>query len=265
MRAAIIRERRLAWIRAVATLMVAAGLVLLAGWLRFPASGPMSSTTPVARVASSSGLGGMPSLVIKPRGQGDSPAVREQVTLLDPTPMFLPTAMSSAQAEPHETMRAGASVFFSEEQGKSFFPDSTAHVEFPSAARLPDAASDWMRFFPIRNMYQGMGRQDNAEGEPLSQRFGAVTVARAGDGRIMAKFALTGALGKLPAGATDAFFPAVMEFMLKVDSDGLVGRPRLITSSGSSDQDDYFTEYLAKIAWLGFRLSSGTYIVTVGP
>ncbi|WP_043585404.1 hypothetical protein [Geminisphaera colitermitum] len=271
LRASILKERQLVWPRIVATVVVALILAALASWLRFPVSGPMSSMAPPVRGGGGGGGGAqtkvpaVPGLVIKSRGAGDSPAVREQVALLDPTPLFLPTVMSSAQAGPRETLRGGTVAAFGEEQDKSFFPDASARVTLPPSPPLPDPASGWQGIFPVKDMYQGIGRRDDADGDPLPHRVGAVSVARVGDGRVVAEFVLTGKRGSLPPDPTDALPPAVMEFLVKVESDGLAGMPRVIASSGSTERDDYFAGYLARMAWIGSRLSPGTYVVTVGP
>ncbi|MDR1280858.1 MAG: hypothetical protein LBK99_08550 [Opitutaceae bacterium] len=294
-RADILHERGLVWPRIGAVTLAAVVLAGIAAMLRFPASGLMTSgpaVTPRAHLRPSGGRAGEhvgeragtpsrppPLLTLRLRGEGDAPALRDQIALLDPTPLFLPSPLSSAYlVPPRETDGGDEGVAAFGQEPPLFVYTTNAlnlplNLPLPGRPPLPADARAWLASHPAPDPYRGLGQRDASDfggtafNAPLPERLAAVEAANASDGRVVARFDIRRDPGAeatpFPPGAEDSWEPAA--FLIKVEPAGLVGMPQVIKSTGNAGRDEWLAGYLAGTAFPGAWLSPGFYEVTVGP
>ncbi|MDB6126512.1 MAG: hypothetical protein JWM35_408 [Verrucomicrobia bacterium] len=183
---------------------------------------------------------------------------RNEASLTDPTPLFLPTEWNAGQ----DALPAGAG----REPGTSFagypaklkFAETELALTFPSDVVVPARPADALSSGKVGQIFLGLGPDDKSLTQlPARKGFVEITDARNGQ-RILAQ-PLTDA--NPPVGT--AWQP--MEFLVAVDVMGLVGPPILTESSSVVSVDGYFQNYVAKTLHAGERLAPGFYRICVGP
>ena len=196
-------------------------------------------------------------------GQGDR-RLREQATLFDPTPLFLPTEWNTNQRPlPAAVQRQPGQIF------RPFDPNlqyGAAELALPVAAAqlLPKSPVELLKD-PTHDPFLAFDRED-VPLTPLSPRPGLVEVRKVATGEmVFVRNLETDAM--LPAGRTD-WQPT--EFLVAVTAAGLLGRPvqgRPVDTANSDieEVDAFFRDYLVKTLHLGERLPPGMYRVVVGP
>jgi len=185
--------------------------------------------------------------------------LREQATLLDPTPLFLPTDRNASQQPLPQDLRRQPEQVFRDYPWVPFFGESTLALPTGPAQALPKNPLELLKE-ASRDPFLGFDRLDIPL-QPLPERLGFVEVSRVGDGRVV----LTRQLERpvvLPAGRLE-WEPA--EFLVDVTPAGLLGRPAIIASSDVEEVDLFLRDYLAEVLHLGERLSPGLYRVVIGP
>lgn len=234
-----------AWAAAVAA--AALLLVLLLQLFRVPpapASKPAAEANPVG--------------LVRLQDQEDR-LLREEATLRDPTPLFLPTRWNAADnALLAEARREAGLSSFGGYAAKLSFPETAVGLQLPAAVILPDRPAAALAGSRPSRPLQGLGETDEPA-PSLEPRAAFVEVVSAGDGRVMIAQPLLdarppGDLGWQP-----------LEFLIAVDRSGVVRPPVLTVSSRFANVDGYFQEYLANDLHLGARLAPGFYRVCFGP
>ncbi|EIP99542.1 hypothetical protein OpiT1DRAFT_04063 [Opitutaceae bacterium TAV1] len=271
-RADILHERGLVWPRIGAVALAAMVLAGIAAMLRFPAAGlmtPLPADAPRARGERA----GTPAFTLRLRGEGEAPALRDQIALFDPTPLFLPSPLSSAYlVPPRETGGDEDVAAFGQEPPLFIYNMNALNLPLPGRQPLPADARAWLASHPAPDLYRGLGQRDASDfggtafNAPLPERLAAVEAANASDGRVVARFDILRDPGagatRFPPGA-GPWEPAA--FLVKVEPAGLAGMPQVIKSSGNAERDEWLAGYLARTAFLGARLAPGFYEVRVGP
>ena len=185
--------------------------------------------------------------------------LREQVDLLDPTPLFLPTDRNASQQPLPAEVRRQPEQVFGDYPWVPFFDESTLKLPAGPAQPLPAGPQDLLKE-ASRDPFVGFDRRDEPL-NPLLTRLGYVEVSRVADGRIEFTQKLERPV-VLPAGRLD-WQPA--EFLVDVTPIGLLGRPAITASSDIEEVDLFLRDYLSEVLHLGERLSPGVYRVVVGP
>jgi hypothetical protein len=185
--------------------------------------------------------------------------LREDATLRDPTPLFLPTRWNAAEnALPADARRDAGISSFGGYAAKLSFQETAVGLQLPAVVMVPARPAESLGAGQPTRPLQGLGETDEPA-PSLEPRAAFVEVVGAGDGRVMIAQPLVDAR---PPGE---FNWQPLEFLITVDRSGVVRPPVLTTSSRSASVDGYFQEYLAKELHLGARLTPGFYRVCFGP
>lgn len=245
------------WVAGLTLLFTAAAVVLLFRPLARNAATVHPSAPPKVNLAQLS-----PSDQTLNERPGEKPGetlLREQATLLDPTPLFLPTDRNASQQPLPQNLRRQPEQVFGDYPWLPFFGESTLSLPTGPVQALPKSPLELLKE-ASRDPFLGFDRVDTPL-RPLPERFGFVEVSRVGDGGLV----LTGKLERpvvLPAGRLE-WEPA--EFLVDVTPAGLLGRPAIIASSDVEEVDLFLRDYLSEVLHLGERLSPGLYRVVIGP
>ncbi len=244
-------ERRIWGVAVVVTLLVIGGLVLL---FRFPAATEVKplpgTTTAVAPKTPTVGL-------TRLDGASADTLLKEEATFFDPTPLFLPTEWNVAQnALPDSLMRDSGQIF-QDYAPKLTFGEAGLALAFAPAVRVPAKPADALAVLEPQQPFAGMGRIQRTVAE-LTGRGAVVEITAAGSGQRMPT--LTVDTAGIPVGNWRP-----LEFLVAVDTAGLVGPPVLTEQSGVEEVDSYFQNLLAKTLRVGERLAPGVYRICVGP
>ena len=227
-------ERR-RWVVAIGTGLVVT--VLLGALARVPPA--PAARPPAAR----------PTIVLAP----PDALRREETSLRDPAPLFLPTPWNSRPAAPQPDPGV---AFKSYPPEPRFSPESLA-IRLPS--KVPASPAEALVADPPGNALLGLGRTD-APVPVLAARGAYVEIAVAGTGNPVFSGILEGA--HPPDGGA---FWLPLEFIAAVDAEGLVGPLALAKPSNLDDINRYFADYLSGTFRVGERLAPGFYRIWVGP
>lgn len=203
------------------------------------------------------GRDGSPStaLVLTQRGTGASDTeLSEQLAAYDPTPMFIPSEMSSAPVIPYEA-KPGAGGPFS-----ALPPEltKTGVLKFPPLVPPPTDSVAGLRLTERADAPLAIGRQDGA-GQGLAPRTGQIEAVAIDLNRTSLKIDLPASL-KVPIVDWQP-----LELMGAVTRAGLVGELVVTASSGSEEIDEFFRSHLRKNVRIDARLRPGFYAFRVGP
>ncbi len=229
-------------------LVVAAGLLLIRGLDPVPARGPTVAPAPV-RLARSAEADGF---------------LRDEASIRDLRPLFLPTPVNARAPEPRR--EAGRSLL-DEDPVRLTYGEGEAGLlpRLPPVATLGGRAveraeprltleADGTAVAPV-----GFGRAESRV-VPEAARGGLLEVIAAGTGERVLAVELPEALAP-PAGKP--WEP--LELMAIVDRAGLAG-PLVVTESSRVEEVDvHFRRQLRQVFRLGERLAPGVYRVVVGP
>lgn len=185
--------------------------------------------------------------------------LREQASIFDPTPLFLPTKWNASQRPLPPAVEPQPGQVFSSYGAKLVFGMEELKLPLEAKSDGPETPLDMLKE-PPRDPFIGFDRQD-VPLTPLPERFGVVEVRGMEDGRMTAVYQLNRAV-VLPPGRLD-WHPA--EYVMTVTIAGLLGRPVNTVSSDVEEVDAFLRDYLEKGLHLGERLAPGTYHVVVGP
>jgi hypothetical protein len=178
----------------------------------------------------------------------------EEAALVDPTPLFLPTAWNTAQKEVALPKVGGAFAdyparfTYDEMEFRSLAPKKDPAVDFAGALALnaPGAA------------LLGIGRSP-VDLPATSRRSAFYEVAPAAGGRVVLAAALAEA--KPPGAGT--WEP--IEFLAVVNAAGLSAPLVPTVRSKLEEVDTYFANYLTQQVRIGAKLAPGVYRIWVGP
>jgi hypothetical protein len=183
------------------------------------------------------------------------PVLNEEEALFDRTPLFLPTPWNSTDKQLPSREPRGEFVGYPDEPA---FAENHLTLDLPPPIRVPGSLSDALTANPPQDLTLGMGRTAY-EPPVLAERGAYVEIADAGTGRKV----LVEALADARPPADGSWQP--LEFIVAVDSAGLVGPPVLTVRSGVDGVDAYFRRYLDETLRVGDRLEPGFYRISVGP
>lgn len=183
--------------------------------------------------------------------------LKEAVSLRDPTPLFLPTRWNASEdalamnapREPGGSFQDYAPYFT--------FPETDLKLNFLPDAEIPVSPADAFEMDDTTRQLLGFGQTDRAV-EPLRARGGIIQVIAVDDGQVLQESIIE---QQPPEQGT--WQP--LEFLVAVDSTGVVRPPVLTESSRIAVVDQFFQEFLIKGLHIGERLAPGFYRVSIGP
>lgn len=179
----------------------------------------------------------------------------EQLAAYDPTPMFIPSPMTSSDPGIKEEAQAGTGGPF-----EPLAPDltKTGPLRFAAPVPVPAGPVEGLRLTERTEAALALGRTELA-GEGLSIRAGQIEAIAVDSGRIVFTLNMPAA----PDMPRADWQP--LELMGAVTRAGLVGELVVTISSGSEEIDGFFRSHLAKNVRIDARLRPGFYVFQVGP
>lgn len=182
--------------------------------------------------------------------------LRERAELLDPTPLFVPTAKNFGQGGlPVELQRQPGRVF-QDFEAKFQFEEGGLRG-FGLETGLPPESLPEILAQANEAPFAGFGETEPRR-TPLGARTGFVAVKSLQAGGLTLEEAL-------PAEAARTGDFAPMEFLVTVAPSGLIGEPLLMIGSGATEVDEHFRTFLMSAYQIDRRLPPGNYRVTIGP
>lgn len=183
---------------------------------------------------------------------------REETTLRDPTPLFVPTRWNASenalpadlQREPGTSFRGYAPRFA--------FAEADLALDLPPVVTIPARPVDVFGVSKMERPYVGFGQRDQPV-PPLPVRGAFVRILAADTGELLLAQPL---LDAKPS--QDAVWQP-LEFLIAIDVSGVVRPPVLTESSRVALVDAYFQEYLVQSLHIGERLGPGFYRACIGP
>jgi hypothetical protein len=205
-------------------------------------------------------------------------ALDDEATLLDPTPLFLPTKWNAAQkdvAPPEpggtfQSFRFPAKPSFADAEVKIGRADAPGKlwtsIDLPDPVGLPEKPAEALVPGAPGALSLGFGRVELAV-RAMPPRGASVEIIASGTGEPALSVQ---AMAQVQALAADAKPPAgrvwqAMEFVAVVDPAGLAAPVMMSAHSGVEDVDAYFANFLVRTLRLGERLAPGFYRISVGP
>ncbi len=181
--------------------------------------------------------------------------LREDVELMDPTPLFFPTKWNYGQRPLQEGSLKQPGQVFSSFEPKLPLSDRGVGLYGIEAAPAPEKLSDVLTQ-GNEAPFAGMGQVD-LQKSTLPIRSGYLEVSDLKNGNVIISQPLVG----FDVPRRD--FPP-MEFLVLIGPAGLIGDPFLTSGSAGEEMDAFFRSYLVKSYRLGERLRPGRYRVLVG-
>ncbi|HUL53676.1 MAG TPA: hypothetical protein VLT83_09740 [Opitutaceae bacterium] len=191
-------------------------------------------------------------------GTGDR-LLREQATMFDPTPLFLPTEWNTTQRPLPTAVQRQPGQVFGTYPPRPMYAEAELVLSVGPEQPLPASPVDLLRA-PSRDPFLGFGQEDLSL-RPMTSRKGFVEVRKVGNGDLVYARELSDDIA--PRTAFLDWQPT--EFLVTVTVAGLLGQPANIASSDVEEVDAFFRDYLTKTLRLGERLPPGIYRVVVGP
>ncbi len=190
-------------------------------------------------------------------GQGERDMVlREQAELMDPTPLFFPTAWNYGQQPLQAAMRRLPGQVFASFPPNLDFGEKGIEAYGSEAVVVPEKLVDVLAQ-GNEAPFAGMGQID-VQRPSLAVRSAFVEIK----GYNLSENIIAQIITDITLPRPE-FMP--VEFLVVVSSAGLVGDLVLVSGSGWEEVDSFFRSYLVKTFKLGERLNPGRYRVVVGP
>lgn len=247
-------SERSIWVIAALGAAIVGALVLMLFRSPGPAAKPKSTATatiPVAPKPSNVDLA-----PLDPTGANSF--LREETTLRDPTPLFLPTPWNAGEGAIPATARREPGGSFPGYPSKLTYAELELQVALPDAVAVPKKPADAFEIGRPAQSFMGFGQAD-WQPKPLPPRGAFVEVVSAGDGQRLLALALKEAR---PPGETP-WQP--LQFLVAIDAAGVVRPPVLTESSRVAAVDGYFQNYITDTLHVGERLGPGFYRICIGP
>lgn len=187
-------------------------------------------------------------------------ALREQADLFDPRPLFLPTKFNSSQPDLPRRVRREPGQIFQAFPDEPVFAKDTLDLPTGELVAVPTTPIEAAETGKIANPYFDLGQRERAE-TPLPGRLACLEIDQAGTGRRVLTVSIP--LPEKTVLPTVLWHP--IELLAQVDDAGLIGPPTFVTGSGFEEVDTFFRQFLARGFHLGERLTSGIYVVKIGP
>ena len=182
----------------------------------------------------------------------------EEVGLRDPTPLFLPTPWNASEDALAMSAPREPGGSFQDYAPHFNFPASELTLELPATSRLPTRAADVFAIDETGRSLFGFGEIAD-DVRPLPVRDGFIEIVGAADGAVLMRQPLV----EIRPPERGTWQP--MEFLVAIDSAGVVGPPVLTESSRAADVDSFFKDYIVKVLQIGSRLTPGFYRINIGP
>lgn len=184
---------------------------------------------------------------------------RQTNQLFDLEPLFLPTNYNTSNLPlPLGSGRESGSM------ATDFPPnltisESAGGVTFPEATAVPSKLVDMLSYGQPPNPWPEVGRADIPVIN-LNARVAQVEVTSAGTGQPIFAFEVPNTIEGTPS-----LDWAPFEFLIAVDSTGLVAAPMITGSTTTEEVERFFRTIVARTFNFGARLAPGFYIVHIGP
>jgi hypothetical protein len=186
-------------------------------------------------------------------------AINEQSSLMDPTPLFLPTPMNaSQQSKPIAQRELGET--FNTFPPRLQYHESEVSLSSPWHGQIPTEPREILLLGDPPNPFRGIVKEAPSPAQMLA-RLGRVEVVSAGSGPVCLQL-------DVPLAAVREPFPQdwkPFELLVHTREGGVAGLPIVVSSSGVSQIDQYFCRYLAGILRIGHRIPAGMYNLRIGP
>ncbi|CAM3055540.1 hypothetical protein RAHE111665_12940 [Rariglobus hedericola] len=179
----------------------------------------------------------------------------EQLAAYDPTPMFIPTRMSSNEPALPEESTPGVGGPFAALPAEL---TRSGSLKFTAPVPVPSSPAQGLRLTERPYAPLVMARADEV-GRALPARLGQLETIAVDTGRVVLTLDLA-AVAAFPIGDWQP-----LELLASVSRAGLVGELVVTSSSGSDEIDEYFRSHLKRNVRIGERLSEGFYAFRVGP
>ena len=189
----------------------------------------------------------------------DADRIRQEL-VHDLEPLFLPTEHNTSVLKlPLQTRREPAAMAVTI-QPKLAVSESGGGVPFPDAFEVPQRPADVLSDREQPDLWPEMGRAD-VNIPALAPRLAYVEVRTAKTGDAV----LQETVAKIdePEAPTGLWSP--VEFLVAVDSVGIVGSSVITDSTPSEEVETFFRNFVVKKLRLGARLAPGFYSVRIGP
>lgn len=200
--------------------------------------------------------GNQPFIQLASAGSSQADEVlRERAELLDPTPLFFPTQWNYGQQPLRASRQRQPGQVFGSFEPKLPLSEKGVTLYRGESAPVPEKLSDVL-VQGNEAPFAGMGQIDR----PLSTlpvRSGFLEIRELKSGDVIISQSLSGISPPRPE-----YSP--VEFLVVVDSAGLIGRPFVLSGSEWDEVDSYLQNYLVRTYRLGERLRPGRYRVWVG-
>jgi hypothetical protein len=181
--------------------------------------------------------------------------LRERAELLDPTPLFFPTQWNYGQQPLRASRQRQPGQVFGSFEPKLPISEKGVALYRGEASPVPEKLSDVL-VQGNEAPFGGMGQIDRPLAT-LPVRSGFIEVRDLKSGNSVIYQQLNGIVPP-----RSDFAP--IEFLVVVDSAGLIGSPFVLSGSEWDEVDAYFQNYLVRTYRLGERLRPGRYRVSVG-
>lgn len=216
------------------------GLVLLLTAVRVPRA-PSMAKVPLGA-----------SITLAPRKQSDH--------LFDLEPLFLPTEYNASTVQPTRQESREPGRMATSFPPKLPISESSSGIVFPEPFPVPGRLVDVLTLGEPPSPWTEVGRRD-VPIPTLSPRAAFIEVTAAKTGQPVLTFEVpTTSETKVPS--VDW---APLEFLVAVDSAGLVGAPMITGSTTTEEVESFFRTFVARTFHLGARLTPGFYTVRIGP
>lgn len=239
---------RFPWV--LAAVPVAAGMLLAGLSLNLPVRDGVSKLA-----------GPGPELRVENVDTSGSVATRERLRLLDPTPLFLPSPLSSSQLEYPRSEGGMEGAVLGDYDPRWVAAGWYAQSERATVVgeRPVPGPMDAIGLGEVRRPFLGLGRQ-SLEPRKLSPRWAVASVYSVKSRSVVEEV-------RLPSPGAVAFADALwspLELLVVAEADGSVGAVELLTGSGISEVDDYVMDTVNRSFAMGRGLRPGTYRIVVG-
>ncbi len=187
-------------------------------------------------------------------------AINEQSSLLDPTPLFLPTEITSSSLD----VKLASNRDLGNEL-KGFPPrltqsEGTLALNRSREISQPSAPVEVLALGVMPNPLEGLNQ---APPPPVKFAARAAVLEFVNVHGIEAALKLEILNDTLGEALPGEWKP--LEMMVNFEESGLVGSPFVISSSGSAQVDNIFRRYVSRLMRLGHRIPPGLYSLRIGP
>ena len=201
-------------------------------------------------------------------GHQTDESTAQAALLMDPTPLFMPTAFSVANRRQTSNRIGDKFPALTSPDDLKFRAGDLKLDQLPPPVAMPAGPAEALAANPPGNLGLGFGRSDQPE-VPLPVRQAWVQVSAAGTGQIVLRAAL-------PAGAVPDLLGSNWQpvtFSATVNAAGLVGSviamPAPPAQGGfltlDADTAEQLANYLETKMFLGQRLAPGFYRISIAP